>query len=85
MFLRVKHRWDADLDELKQHSLGARQSWVAGDRRTQGDLFALMYSAKSAYKLVIKKKRVDDRVSISNRLHELLLGMDEDSFWNLEN
>jgi len=79
----LKHYWSIALDELKQDSYNAHETWLAAGKPHNGDIHDLKKNAHYKYKLAVK----DAMTSFESRFTEDLLDhyihKDFNKFWEI--
>jgi len=87
---RIKHDarkfwWDAELNDLKQHSIISHTAWIQAGKPRSGPIFDNWKSDKYKYKNAIRNKRTDERTFVSNDLHDALMSKNPSGFWKTWN
>ena len=78
-----KYWWDQELDELKRKSCATHSDWNNAGRPKFGDIYDAKRIAKANYKKCINDNKKMESESVSNNLHDALIGKSHDSFWKI--
>ena len=79
----LKFWWNAELNELKQKAIRSHNLWVKCDKPRNGIVFNMRNSDKRAYRAVIAQHKTNEKLAVSNDLHDSLLAKRPNEFWRV--
>ena len=77
----LKNWWDIELEELKSKAILSHRRWVDCGKPRNGDIFNERTRDKFVYKSLIQKRKLQEKETISNELHDCLLQKNSNAFW----
>jgi Reverse transcriptase (RNA-dependent DNA polymerase) len=79
----LKFWWSQELNELKATSCATHSDWLRAGRPGSGRIYEAKRLAKAAYKKCIKNNQKEEKVQVSNNLHDALTCKSQSVFWKI--
>ena len=79
----LKHWWSEVAEELKQQSITTHRLWNDSGRPRNGPIFDGKNKAKLNYKSYLRQEMANEKLNISDSLHDSLVSKNGNEFWKI--